>query len=141
MCGPMKAVPPDYDAASQTPGTLPNGAGTAAIDREWEVLREAGLAVAAVIAPAALPEPAEPLAFPPALNTATGWRKVMIEQGLSDLIAMMEPGLSALLEVHARGGDASAPALALWQEFSKARLALVALAPPGNDDQEADPSA
>ena len=55
--------------------------------------------------------------------------------GLTDLIAMMEPGLTALLDVHAKGGKASAAALALWQEFTAARLALVALAPLADSDE------
>ena len=132
--GRMKAIPPDFGLPSGNTGSSPHGPLAPALDQQWAVLRNAGHAIAAMIAPADRPELAEPLDFPQALNAATGWRKVMIEQGLSDLIAMMEPGLSALLEVHARGHDASAPALALWQEFSAARSALVALAPLSDDD-------
>ena len=58
------------------------------------------------------------------------WRRAMAEQGVDDLSAIMEPGLSALLAVRARGGDASAPAMTLWEEFLAARDALLALAPP-----------
>jgi hypothetical protein len=42
----------------------------------------------------------------------------------------MEPGLAALLAVHARGVNPAAAALALWQEFHAARAALLALTPP-----------
>ena len=45
----------------------------------------------------------------------------------------MEPGLSALLAVHARGVNPAAPALTLWQEFVAARDALLALTPPPGD--------
>ena len=39
----------------------------------------------------------------------------------------MAPGLAALLAVHERGGDATAPASALWDEFANARATLVGL--------------
>lgn len=134
----MNAIPPDLGLPSGNSGSSPHGPMAPALDHQWSVLRNVGLAIAALIEPAQRPNAEEPLDFPQALNAATGWRKVMIEQGLSDLIAMLEPGLCALLEVHARGGEASAAALALWQEFSAARAALVTLAPP--DDAGMDQS-
>ena len=42
----------------------------------------------------------------------------------------MEPGLAALLAVHARGTNPAVPALALWQEFQVSRAALLVLTPP-----------
>ena len=42
----------------------------------------------------------------------------------------MEPGLEALLTACARGADPRPAARALWNEFLRARDALVALAPP-----------
>ena len=54
----------------------------------------------------------------------------MAEEGVDDIAAIMEPGLAALLAVHARGADAKPAALALWQEFMAARDALMILLPP-----------
>jgi hypothetical protein len=54
----------------------------------------------------------------------------MAAQALDDLVAIMEPGLTALLVVHSRGDNAGAAARALWQEFVAARDALMALALP-----------
>ena len=68
--------------------------------------------------------------FPAAMRDAGGWRRAMAEQGIADISAFMEPGLSALLAVHARGVNPTAPALTLWQEFVAARDAMMALTPP-----------
>ena len=57
----------------------------------------------------------------------------LAENHVSDMAAMMQPGLSALLAVSARGQDATAAALALWCEFHAAREALMALVPEGGN--------
>ncbi len=54
---------------------------------------------------------------------------MIAERSIEDLMAMMEPGLAALLAVSARGADARVPALALWREYCAAREALLALLP------------
>jgi hypothetical protein len=48
------------------------------------------------------------LLFPRGLRHAAR-RRVMIEQSLGDLVAVMEPGVAALLAVHERGGEAARP--------------------------------
>lgn len=58
-----------------------------------------------------------------------GARLKLAENHLTDMAAVMQPGLAALLAVNARGQDATAPALALWREYYSAREALLALAP------------
>ena len=62
--------------------------------------------------------------FPAVMRDAGGWRRDMAEQGIEDLAAIMEPGMAALLAVHARGISPASAALALWQEFHAARAAL-----------------
>lgn len=78
------------------------------------------------------PEPMRPEVrnFPAQMRDIGGWRRDMSDQGIEDLAAIMEPGLAALLAVHARGIDSAPAALALWQEFHAARAGLMALAPP-----------
>ncbi|MBW8784643.1 MAG: hypothetical protein JF593_08390 [Novosphingobium sp.] len=96
---------------------------------KWATLRNAGIVVAqlaGVDSEAAWPDDG---AFPQAIALAGGWRLELAGQALDDLAAMMEPGLAALLAVHARGLDAGAPALALWQEIAAARAALLTLLP------------
>ena len=139
FAGTMNAIPPDFGLPAAT-GPSPHGPDAPALDRQWAVLRNAVLAIGSLIPAAELQTMATPLDFPEELHSATGWRKVMIEQGLSDLIAMMEPGLTALLAVHAQGGNASTAAMTLWQEFAAARLALVALAPVVDTDPKVDES-
>ena len=80
-----------------------------------------------------MPEPAKE--FVPMIERAGGWRFDLARQGIDDIAAMLEPGLAALLSVHGQGGDAGPPAAALWQEFSRAREALLALAPPEPADR------
>ena len=68
--------------------------------------------------------------FPATMRDAGGWRRTMAEQGIDDLAAVMEPGIAALLSVHARGINPKIPAQALWQEYLAARNGLMALVPP-----------
>ena len=73
----------------------------------------------------------EVCAFPELINQAASWRRELAERGVEDIVAMMEPGIAALLGVDARGADPRAAALALWYEFVEARSAVLALLPPG----------
>jgi hypothetical protein len=68
--------------------------------------------------------------FPAVMRDVGGWRRSLAEQGIEDLAAVMEPGLAALLSVHARGADPAPAAATLWEEFHTARAALLALVPP-----------
>ncbi|MGE3691177.1 MAG: hypothetical protein AB7F98_07340 [Novosphingobium sp.] len=105
-------------------------AGSSAMSMKWSGLHDAAAEVAALAGIAPEPMDAETRAFPMIVRDAGGWRQQLAEQGVEDLGAIMEPGISALLAVHARGGDPSAAAMALWQEFQAARKALLALSPP-----------
>jgi hypothetical protein len=67
-------------------------------------------------------------AFPSAI--ASGWRRDLARQGIDDLVAMLEPGLAALLNLHAQGGDPRPAATALWQEFDRARRTVLGVAGP-----------
>jgi hypothetical protein len=68
--------------------------------------------------------------YPAVMRDTGGWRRDLSEQGIDDLAAIMEPGLAALLAVHARGINPGPAALALWREFHAARTALLGLMPP-----------
>jgi hypothetical protein len=124
----MDATPISYDTAT------PYDAPPIALDpfgeatgRKWAALHDA----AAVVAALAGESPgAAPLDFADLIGKVPSWRRELARQGVEDLVAIMEPGLAALIAVHTGGGDASAPASALWQEFTAARDALVALTLP-----------
>lgn len=112
--------------------TLSGGACLGAADamtRKWLALHDAAAAVGAVAGLRTEPMPAEVSGFPAAIQACAGWHRQQAEQGLDDLLAIMEPGLSALLTLHARGGNSHPAAMALWHEFHAARDALLALLP------------
>lgn len=101
---------------------------------QWAALREAASAVAALAGDEVRADAPPHLLFPRGLRHAVPRRRAMIEQALGDLVAIMEPGVAALLAVHERGGQAGPAARALWQEFVAARQGLLALAPAEGDD-------
>ena len=105
-------------------------ASASAMSMKWSALHDAAGVVATLAGIAAEPMRPEVLNFPAVMRDAGGWRRNLAEQGIEDLAAVMEPGLAALLAVHARGINPATAALALWQEFCAARAALLALTPP-----------
>ena len=105
-------------------------AAASAMSMKWSALHDAVGVVGMLAGLAAEPMRPEIRNFPAVMRDAGGWRCDQTEQGIDDLSAIMEPGLAALLAVHARGVNPAVPALALWQEFHAARSALLALVPP-----------
>ncbi|MBV7265502.1 hypothetical protein [Erythrobacter ani] len=91
----------------------------------WATLHEqaAELARHAGLAPEAISAGSED--FLAALKNAHGWQQDLVWQGVEDIDAMMQPGLSALQVIAARGQDVAAPALALWREYHLAREAVL----------------
>jgi len=63
--------------------------------------------------------------FPILFRAASRKRKVFFDQGLDDLLAIMQPGIATLLTLHASRGDPAPAAMALWKEFHSARAALL----------------
>ncbi len=128
----MDATPISFDSA------MPLGSALASAEadfsdvtvRKWVALHDAAAVVAALagVAPEAATD--ELLGFVDAIGQAPRWYRELAVQGVEDLTAIMEPGLSALIAVHTARGDASAPAHALWHEFAGARDALLALVVP-----------
>lgn len=125
----MDATPISFEMA------MPLNAAMASVDAgsvdgtalKWTTLHDAAFVVATL---AGVPDSRlapELRSFPAAVRQAPRWRREMAEQGVEDLAAIMEPGLAALIAVHASGGDASAPARALWQEFVTSRDVLLGL--------------
>ena len=105
-------------------------ASASAMSMNWSALHDAVNVVGMLAGLAAEPMRPEIRNFPAVMRDVGGWRRDQTEQGIDDLSAIMQPGLAALLAVHARGTNPAVPALALWQEFHAARAALLALVPP-----------
>lgn len=95
----------------------------------WFALHDAAGVVATLAGVPACRFDAAERTFPATMRDANNWRRDLAEQGITDLCAIMEAGIAALLNLHARGSGAQAPARALWEEFTTARAALLALAP------------
>lgn len=129
----MDATPrnPGRNGTSGDRRPAPLASGSAgATSLKWSALHEAAATVARM---AGLPgEPIRPDVrnFPAHLVEAGGWRRTLAEQGIDDLVAIMEPGLAALLAAHGRGATPVAAAAALWHEFIAARDAMLAIAVP-----------
>ncbi|MEJ5976872.1 hypothetical protein WG901_09520 [Novosphingobium sp. PS1R-30] len=128
----MDATPINFDSATPLgslalplPGDLPDVA-----VRKWIALHDAAAIVAALAGLAPEAPTAALTGFAAAIGQAPHWRRELAVQGIEDLAAIMEPGLSALIAVQAARGDAVAPAHALWLEFVAARDALLTLSLP-----------
>lgn len=124
----MTAAPPFSALTPALPEAAFSPASTAG--DHWAALSGA----AALVAALAELEPRQPATeagdIAALLGGADLWRRERAEQGLADLAAMMEPGLSALLAVNARGADPRPAARALWREFTAARDAVLTLLGP-----------
>jgi hypothetical protein len=134
----MEATPNNFGSPPATVGGALPASGRAAFGQasatamsmKWSALHDAAGVVASLAGLGTEPMRPEVRNFPAIMRDAGGWRRGLAEQGIEDMAAIMEPGLAALLAVHARGADAAPAALALWQEFHAARGALMALVPP-----------
>ena len=126
----MNAPTPNFAPATGAPQQRQQvRTGGNAMSLQWAALQDAGAAVGA-LAGLAEEKPSPQLRnFPALIKDAGGWRYAMAERGVSDLSAIMQPGVKALLAVHARGQDPTAAALTLWREFHASRAALLALVP------------
>lgn len=121
-----------------TAGGVPPGSGrsqfgqgsASPMSMKWAALHDAADTVARIAGLGVEPMPAAIRNFPAVMRDAGGWRHDLAEQGVTDLSALMVPGLSALLQAHSRGADTRPAAVALWQEFIMARDALLTLQPP-----------
>ena len=103
--------------------------GPSSMSVQWDALQDAATAVAALAGLAAEKPSAQVRNFPASIKDAGGWRLELARNGVTDLAAMMRPGVKALLAVSARGQDPTAAALTLWREYHHARAALLALVP------------
>lgn len=133
--GDMDATPANPGSSRTLGGRFPGsgrpqfGQGSAsAFSMKWSALHDAAETVALIAGVEAQGMPPQIRNFPVAMRDASASLRDRAEQGVEDMTAVMEPGLSALLAAHARGANPQPAALALWQEFLKARNALLALA-------------
>jgi hypothetical protein len=130
----MNIVPPGFPVSGESAsanGRAPFPSASSGIGAKWAALHEAGAVVRALAGEEPEKSSAEIRNFPAMIRDAAPGPRALAENGIDDLVALMEPGIAALLAVNARGIDATHAAGALWHEFVAARAALLALVPPG----------
>ena len=122
----MSALPPsDSDAMN---AALPvAGAQVEEIARRWATVHRDAAYLANIADLAAKEDHAQQDTLLSALVDAGDWQRRLALDAINDIEAMMQPGLTALRTISARGQDATAPALALWREFHAAREAVLAM--------------
>lgn len=128
----LSPLPSRSDSRAPKPGfgrSPVNSDSASAMGMRWSALHDAAAVVVSMARATPPPMRPEVRNFPAIMRDAGGWRREMAEQGLDDISAMMEPGLAALLAVHAHGADTAPAARALWDEFTAARDGLLKLAP------------
>ena len=99
------------------------------LSMKWSALHEAAETVALIAGTTGGAMSADARKFPAAMREASPTLRRRAEQGVADITAILEPGLSALLATHARGSNPAPAATALWQEFLAARDQVMSLAP------------
>ncbi len=95
------------------------------IARCWAAVHGAAAAVAGLAQIAPEQESREAPDFAAVIADAPGWKADLLRNGLDDIAAFMQSGLSALLAANAAGRNPAAAAFALWTQFEHSRDALV----------------
>jgi hypothetical protein len=99
-----------------------------ALSMKWSALHDAAETVALLAGVEGKAMTQHVRAFPVTLRDARPATRELVEGGIADIAAVLEPGLSALIAAHARGTVPQAAAAALWDDFIAARDALMVLA-------------
>ena len=100
----------------------------AVFSNRWQALHRIGQEIGGMAALAEEPLDEELSSFPERIAQRGGPYLTLANEGVEDLDAILQPGLTALRTIRARGQDTTAPALALWREFHALRSALLNLA-------------
>lgn len=104
-----------------------------ATSMRWAALSEAGKVVAALAGVEGEKSSRQVRNFPVLMRECPEWRRKLADNGVADLAAIMEPGISALLAINARGADPRPAARALLREYTMAREAILSLLPPSGE--------
>ncbi|MFL0355084.1 hypothetical protein ACI5KX_01290 [Erythrobacter sp. GH1-10] len=120
----MSALPPDQINAMRD-SALQAKEPVGALARRWDELHRQAAELAGLAQLSGGAETHDAANFAERLTAAQQWQRELAWQGIEDIDAMMQPGITALKVITARGQDAGAPALALWREFHAAREAVL----------------
>ena len=128
----MSALNHEFDLSHAT--ILPEREATMPRDpsdlaERWDALHEAAAAVCALAQLGGETPSEDHAAFPARARGLAADSYRMVADAVADLVAIMQPGLRALLALSTEGRDTTAAALTLWREFHMAREAIVSLVP------------
>lgn len=93
----------------------------------WELLHEAGAAIAHIAQLGSERHPLTPGEFAMRAAAAGPTRLALAERAIDDCAAALHTGLTALIAGTEAGRDVTAAALTLWREFDCARTGLLQL--------------
>ena len=116
------------DAESGTAGDMDAASSPDPIDpiaARWAALHTAATAVAHLAQLDPEREGGAAPDFAAMITDAPDWKADLLNNGLDDIAAFMQSGLTALLAVNAAGRNPAAAAAALWAEFEQSRDALL----------------
>ena len=95
---------------------------------KWDALEQAGEAAAMLAGQAAPVDSGQKQRFLKAMRDMDDARRDIVANAISDIDAMMQPGLVALLATVRNGHEPSSAARILWCEFDMARNGVLSLA-------------
>ncbi|QFT76455.1 hypothetical protein [Erythrobacter sp. THAF29] len=122
----MSALPPDQlHAMRKTAREATRPVETLA--RRWDEIHAKAAELSALAQLAQENPVADGAALAKMLREASEWRRNLAWQQIEDIDAIMQPGITALRTITARGGDVLAPAQALWREFHAAREGVLGM--------------
>lgn len=93
--------------------------------RRWAGVHGAAAAVAGLAQVAVEPGSREAPNFAAIIADTAGWKSDLLRNGLDDIAAFMQSGLTALLAANEAGRNPAAAAFALWTQFEHSRDALL----------------
>ena len=108
---------------AQSPANIPDLAD--GIARRWAALYSAAAAVASLAQIAPGQESRGTPDFAAFIADSPRWKADLLRDGLDDIAAIMQAGLTALLAANAAAHNPAAAASALWAEFQHSRDALL----------------
>lgn len=134
----MNAIPPSltWGEAADSVSHDPDAATSI---RKWAVLQDAaeGVAMLAELEPHRTGFAVGNISA--LLREAPEWQRQLAHGAIDDLATVMEAGVAALLGITESGGDPRLAALALWDEFTAARAAILSVLSPGEEMEPAPP--
>jgi hypothetical protein len=122
MPTPLPASIPVNDRGLSPPLDIATG-----LAAGWELLHEAGEAIAGLAQLGSEPHPIAARDFAMRAAAAGPARLALAEQAIDDCAAALHSGLTALMAGVDAGRDITAAALTLWREFDRARTGLLNL--------------